>query len=170
MADLSKALAYTLPFEGGWSDRPTDHGGPTMKGITLKLAMHYGITTEEKLRTISDAKIEEIAGAEFWRFDNLTSQRVASKIFDYAFNAGLHSAITLAQGACNVLGDGLIVDGVYGPHTEAAINAAEPSQFLEEFSQLQAHRYRNIVAANPSQAEYLHGWLNRANSLPPEDL
>jgi len=161
MANLAPALLFLLPHEGGWSNDPDDPGGATMHGITLRVAQRYGIMTEDALRAISDEDVERIYRAEFWRFDGITSQLVASKIFDLDVNMGLGTAVRLAQ---QILG--VAVDGSYGPATEAAINAQDPYALVAQLCAAAAGHYRVIVANRPASAKYLAGWLARAAAVP----
>ena len=166
MAEFNKALEYALGSEGDWANDPDDHGGPTWRGLTLKLAQsYYPDLTEDTLRLIGQAEFESIFEREFWRFGNLNSQRVASKIFDMAVNMGLHQALMLLQGRLNIGGAGLAVDGRYGPRTEAAINANQEDWILAGLCQASRDFYTSLIAKDPSQAKY-KGWFTRAAKLP----
>ena len=161
MANLAAALLFLLPHEGGWSNRRNDRGGPTMHGITLALAQRYGIMTEDDLRNISDADMERIYRAEFWRFDGIQDQRVASKIMDLCVNFGGGTEIRMVQ---KILG--VVADGAYGPATEAAVNAQDPDTLIQQISDASVKRYDEIAAAHPEDEEFLAGWLNRAKAVP----
>lgn len=168
MADLARALPWILAHEGGWSDDPDDPGGATMQGITLVTAQRHGITTKEQLRAISSAQVAAIYRVDYWRFDGIDDQSVATKLFDMAVNFGRKTAVKMAQDALNELGASLIPDGLYGPATEAAINAVEPRHLLALLCRDCADRYRSIVRKRPESAKFLRGWLKRADALPPE--
>ena len=161
MAKLEAAMPFLLKHEGGWSNRRNDRGGPTMHGITLALASRYGITTEDALRAISDADVDRIYRDEFWHFDGIQSQPVATKILDLCVNFGGGSEIRMVQ---KILG--VAVDGSYGPATQAAINAQDPSALISQISEAAADRYEEIAAAHPEDQEFLIGWLARAMDVP----
>ena len=161
MAQLEPALQFLLPHEGGWSNRRNDRGGPTMHGITLAVAQRYGIMTEDALRAISSADVERIYRAEFWRFDGIQSQAVASKIMDLCVNFGGGTEVRMVQ---EILG--VQPDGVYGPATEAAVNAQDPDSLISEICAASVARYNEIEAAHPEDEEFLAGWLVRAKAVP----
>lgn len=163
MATLKAAMPFLLKHEGGWSNRRNDRGGPTMHGITLVVASRYGITTEDALRAISDVDVDRIYLAEFWKFDGVQSQVVATKVLDLCVNFGGGTEIRMVQ---KILG--VTEDGCYGPATEAAINAQDPSELITQISQAAVDRYDEIEAAHPDDQEFLAGWLVRARDVPPE--
>ena len=166
MADLTLALPWVLRHEGGWSDDADDPGGATNKGITLATAQRHGIATADDLRQITDDQVAEIYRADYWRFNGLTDQRVATKIFDMAVNMGLRTAVRLVQGCLNALGAGLVEDGAWGPMTENTVNAVPPDRMLQALCQESAEHYHAIVAGRPASEKFLHGWLTRAAEVP----
>jgi type VI secretion system secreted protein VgrG len=167
MATLAQALPWVLRHEGGWSDDPSDPGGATNHGITLATAQRHGIATAEDLRAITDDQVAAIYRADYWRFDGIDDQRVATKIFDIAVNVGLATAVHLVQDALNTLGACLAEDGRWGPKTEASVNAVDPGKLLQLVSYEQAEYYRAIVAHRPESRKFLAGWLVRAQDCPP---
>lgn len=166
MADFARALPWILAHEGGWSDDPMDPGGATNYGITLATAQRHGITTKDELKGIPSAKVASIYYMDYWRFDGVDDQRVATKVFDMAVNFGRKTAIKMAQDALNELGASLMPDGLYGPATEAAINTVEPRHLLALLCRDCADRYRSVVRKRPESAKFLKGWLRRAEALP----
>ncbi|MDR2697480.1 MAG: hypothetical protein LBB40_03275 [Holophagales bacterium] len=167
MANFEPALAYTLKHEGGWSDDPADPGGATNYGITLKTAQRHGITTKQELKAISRYKVEAIYYADYWKFDGINNQRVATKLFDMAVNMGVTTAIILSQQVLN--GEykaALTVDGRLGPLTLAALNNCDPAELLEVLCLVSAEHYRAIAAARPASQKFLKGWLKRAAEVP----
>jgi len=165
MAKFDLALPYLLLSEGGFSDNPHDAGGPTNHGITLHLAQHYGINSVEELRTMSMDKVAEIYETEFWRFDGITNQRVATKLFDMVPNFRAGKAIETAQREMALAGTKLTIDGRYGPATESAINAFG-DRMLDMLCEGCKKHYLAIVAKQPDQVVFLRGWLARAARVP----
>lgn len=168
MAHFPTALPWILSYEGGWVDDPDDPGGATNQGITLATAQRHGIMTKEALRNITPSQVASIYRSDYWRFDGVDDQRVATKVFDMAVNFGRKTAVRMVQNALNELGTYLIPDGLWGPETEAALNAVEPKRVLMLLCRDCADRYRQIAAKRPASAKYLKGWLRRAEALPPE--
>ncbi len=166
MATLAQALPWVLRHEGGWSDDPADPGGATNFGIALATAQRHGIATADDLRQITDEKVAEIYRADYWRFNGLTDQRVATKIFDLAVNMGLRTAVRLVQGCLNGLDAGLDEDGIWGPVTENTVNAVAPDRMLQLLCQEAAEHYQAIAQNRPDSRKFLKGWLARAAGLP----
>ncbi len=91
-SNLPAALAFTLKYEGGWSDHPKDPGGATMKGITLATYRAWldKPVTKTELRNIPAHHVEAIYRQRYWnavRGDMLPSGYDAC-MFDYAVNSG----------------------------------------------------------------------------------
>ena len=166
MAELDAALEFTLPHEGGYSNNPADSGGPTNYGITQATAVRHGYAGNMKELPLEVAKA--IYGAEYWPgLEGVTSQAVASKIFDLRVNFGVSGGNRIAQTAVNELVDPpTAVDGRWGPDTLASINAADPGALLNELATAAAARYQAIVDADPSQETFLRGWMRRALDIP----
>jgi lysozyme family protein len=96
-------------------------------------------------------------------------------VFDQAVNDGSVAAIKLLQTALNrfVVGNPIGVDGAFGPQSfqrlGVALKAGDPSaamgRLLAYYRQAAEDRYNAIVRADPSQVEFLAGWVARARSL-----
>jgi len=166
MAEFLAALPYTLNHEGGFSNDPDDPGGATNKGITLAVAQRHGIGTVDDLRAITDEKVAEIYRADYWKFDVINSQRVATKLFDMAVNMGPKTAIRLAQRGLNDLHAGLKEDGVMGPKTSECINVTDSEHMLTILCDESKRHYLDIVVSRPKSMKYLGGWLRRAMAVP----
>lgn len=151
MADFNLAIPIVLANEGGYVNDPLDPGGETKYGISKRSYPNVNIAS------LTVAQAEAIYLRDFWLFGGITTQAVATKLFDAYVNMR-HDAIKIAQRIVSA-----VVDGSYGPHTEATINAMNPSDFLWEFRHDLAAHYQAIVAANPSEGKFLPGWLRRAN-------
>lgn len=164
MASFALALPYVLRHEGGWSDDPDDPGGATMHGITLETAKRHGITTKEALRAITPEQEAAIYREDYWRFDGIESQRVATKLFDMAVNMGLRTAVKLLQRGLEIQ-----ADGVFGPKTEFEVNHRLPDVVLEILVEESRRHYLDICIARPKSKKYLDGWMARANEVPQRE-
>ena len=175
MADFEKALRYALGNEGGESDIQGDLGGHTNFGITQENLDAYNA---KRPNTDFPANVHDLTyqnaesfyrGEGFWHYDNVLDQVVADKIFDLGVNCWTHEAVLVAQRALGAMGAQLSLDGVWGPATEAAINAADTSIFVPLFVKFAYDHYQGIVAEHPDQEKFLAGWLNRSRKLPNAD-
>ena len=92
-ASYEAALARLLAHEGGYSNHPSDPGGPTNFGITIVDYRKYvkpGATAADvKAMTLDEAK--KIYRAKYWdaqRCDELPAG-VDYAVFDYGVNSGI---------------------------------------------------------------------------------
>jgi lysozyme family protein len=181
MADFSESVDYVLEHEGGISENPNDPGGITKYGISfrflkslpLEKLRSYGVyvsetIAEDDIRELTLDQAKAIYKGEFWDhapFEQLTNQKVANYIFDTAVNMGIAPAVKCAQRACwSIINEyGRIVDdGILGESTLKYINGAFPSCILYAMRSERAGYYRLLVECNPSQREFLDGWLKRS--------
>jgi len=164
MSNFAKSLQFVLNNEGGLTNDPDDSGGITNLGLTKEdLSEFYGG------RSISDAEIEnltpDIAALIYKKFywdemslDQVSSDNVATVIFDASVNQGVPTISRYVQ-----IATGVAVDGVIGPITIAAIEKISLSDLIYFIYNKSKAHYKAIVAANPTQAKFLQGWLNRIN-------
>ena len=157
-------LAFTLQEEGGKVNNPADPGGATNKGITH--ATYTAWRTQQGLpiqsvALMADAEVQAIYQAGFWDANQCASlpAPVDACVFDFAVNAGSHSAKVLQTAL------GVTADGSIGPATLAAANAADPQALASELLALRESYYQQIAQLNPSLAVFLAGWLNRVQAL-----
>jgi hypothetical protein len=144
------AIPGVLANEGGYVNDPDDPGGETNFGISKASYPNVDI------KNLTKAEACAIYLRDFWLFGGLLSQAVANKLLDSYVNEK-HDAIKIAQTIA-----GVVVDGSYGAHTEAAINALDPAFFLGKFRAGLASHYQDIVANNPKESAFLTDWLRRA--------
>jgi lysozyme family protein len=167
MARFEDAIGYVLDNEGGYTNDPADHGGATNYGITDAEARRHGYSGDMRDLPLETAKA--IYLADYWRFDGIEDQHVATKLLDMAVNMGLSTAVKLAQGIA-----GVVTDGVMGPATETRINTLTDSGTSMEHSALLltglvfgcVRRYAHIVGSDHSQAAFIVGWIERALKMP----
>lgn len=162
MANFDKYAPTLKRWEGGFVNDPDDRGGATNMGITLAtFRMYYGSSrTVADLKNISYEQWKSIM-IKYWnrcQGDRIENQSIAEILVDWHINAGLR-AITRTQSAL-----GLKADGIIGAKSLAVLNGDKKMVF-DTIKAARIQYYRNIVAANPSQAKFLNGWLNRVNSF-----
>lgn len=163
-----RIIERILVREGGWSDRPNDHGGATNWGITLPfLSDRLGRpATIEELRALTR---EQSAGHyRDWltatRLDGLchydADSSMADAVIDWAVQSSQSAAVKLLQRALGFTGSD--VDGVLGSQTFAAYDAVvDPWAVVRGIvTQRVQHRVRKVVA-DATQLEFLMGWVNR---------
>ncbi len=94
--NFARCLAFTLLYEGDWSDNPHDPGGATMHGITLRTYSHVlgRQASMTELRNIPSSVVAEIYRQDYWNYikgDTLPSG-VDLLSFDIAVNMGVGRA------------------------------------------------------------------------------
>ena len=159
------AVFCTLDKEGVWSDVANDRGGKTKYGITESLAATYGFP----VRDLTKDQAIAIYKREFWDKLGLSlikSKWVAAEVFDTAANMGRAQATLVAQRACNLLlpGDPLVVDGMMGYKTQAALNALcykYHRHLLAALNGYQFMAYLDIYRSHPSDETFIKGWMRR---------
>ena len=154
MADFDLAIAVVLRNEGGYVSDPGDPGGETKYGISK----HFYPGLDISALTVEAAT--EIYRRDFWRYDGVTDQAVANKVFDLGVNIGMHKAVKLLQQSL----PGLVADGAFGPETLAACNAADPIVLLSTLKNNAVLHYREVARTYPALKKFLAGWMKRAMS------
>lgn len=164
MADYLLAIDYVLANEGGFSNNKNDPGGATNFGIEQREWPEVDIAAITREQAITWYQ------PNYWEkspYSGLTSQQVATKLFDTHVNCGLKTAVMIAQKALGF--SGANVDGSMGPLTLAAINAADKGKFLAEVVSLLTLHYKLLEQQNPSLVVFDGGWTARAEKLPSND-
>lgn len=173
MAVFEKAIGHVLRWEGGLVNHPNDPGGITNRGITIGVFQKYALSvlgvmpSIEALEMLTEAEAKAIYREVFWPAitgDQIVSQDVANIYFDAFVNMS-NSAVAVMQKTLNAMGAHLVVDGIHGPLTLAAINAANPVQLFSNFKAARIKYYTDLAQHRPSMAVFLQGWLNRVNSF-----
>lgn len=177
LVDFDLAVNVVLENEGGLEDSPTDPGGITKYGISLrflrevslgslKRAKIFGEVTEQTIRNLTIDQAKMLYRSEFWEkipLDKLINQDVVNYLFDMAVNIGINPTIKCAQRSCWAVllnKDVFIDDGVMGNETIDSINHAI-FYILPVLRSERAGYYRKLIVLNPSMIGDLEGWLNR---------
>ncbi len=159
MADFYQYAPLLWKLEGGWSDRKSDRGGATMRGVTLATFREfYGShKTKDDLKNISDNQWLIIMHS-YWdrcKGDMIVNQSVADIFVDWHINSGI-SGIRAYQRAA-----GLKVDGIVGKNTLASLNAPDSEQVFNRIRSARESYFRKLVLNDGGQKVNLNGWLNR---------
>ncbi len=165
MAEFREAFEEMIRNEGGYvfHNVPGDRGGDTYAGIARRYHPSWRgwsmIDAQDMSNPDLSTSVEEFYREHFWgrlRGDHIQDQRIAETLFDFAVNAGLRTAVRLAQ---QVLG--ATPDGVMGPITIDLINQHPAKEFLYHYAMAKVARYAEIVNSDRSQSKFLLGWINR---------
>jgi uncharacterized protein (TIGR02594 family) len=130
-SSYDEALERVLVHEGGYTNHPSDPGGPTNWGITIHDARAHWKkdATAADVRGMPLAVAKQIYRSKYWdalRCDDLPAG-VDYTVFDYGVNSGIGRAGKVLQRLV-----GTDVDGEIGPKTIAATETANAAQVIEK--------------------------------------
>jgi len=149
-------LPVILASEGGFVNDPHDPGGPTNLGITQgTLSTWLGRpATVADVQALTPQTVAPIYQKDYWDAAHCGDcpAGVDLMVFDTAVNQGGGLAIRTLQAAV-----GVAVDGVYGPATAAAVEAADPATTVGAIAAARDAYYRSL----PDFPRYGNGWLAR---------
>jgi lysozyme family protein len=161
--------------EKGFTDNPADRGGPTNFGITEAVARANGYAGEMRDMPVSFAR--EVYRKRFIaapRFDRvaLVSPRIAAELIDTGVNMGPSRAAEMFQrwlNGMNAQGSryaDVFVDGRIGDVTLDALSkylrwrgSEGESVMVTALNCTQGVRYLEIAEKDPTQEEFLYGWV-----------
>lgn len=185
MADFQKSYPVVRENEGGYANNPNDNGGETYKGIARKFWENWSgwkiIDSYKKHIKSFESALEKDQGLQlsvlsfykehFWDelcLDQVSDQTIATELFDTGVNMSTNTAATFLQRTLNVLNNqgklysDLLVDGKIGPKTIQVLNAHKsPKRVLKVLNCLQGAKYVAICENNPTQEQFMWGWMNR---------
>jgi len=156
LSNWQKSFELMLQSEGGFVNHPSDPGGMTNLGVTKATWENWvGRESDEaEMRGLTPEKVEPLYKKKFWdavRGDELPVG-LDYLAFDFAVNAGPGRSIKIMQSAV-----GVTPDGGFGPMTMAAVQAVNPVELIERFSQAKEDFYRSLNTFST----FGKGWLNR---------
>jgi len=155
-SNWDNAFKLMLKSEGGFVNHPSDPGGMTNLGVTKATWENWvGRESDEaEMRGLTPEKVEPLYKKKY--FDAVRGDELPMGLdylmFDFAVNAGAGRAIKTLQTAV-----GVTPDGGFGPMTMAAVQAVDPNELIERFSQAKEDFYRSLTTF----ATFGKGWLNR---------
>lgn len=162
MADmrLPDILDWLKIQEGWYSNDPEDKGGETAWGISNAIrlaAIGRGLIPNTSSKDLSWAQAQLIYKVMFW--DRVDCGSIPAPycwwVFDTEVNQGVQGVRFLQRSV------GATADGVFGPDTLIACQAANPVLALIRFQTLRLESYRLDLKAD----RYFRGWANRCGSL-----
>lgn len=165
--------------EGGYSNHPSDKGGPTRWGVTQAVARKYGYHGDMRNFPREQAVvIYKILYFDHPDFDLIApiSTRIANELFDTGINMGPVIAAQFFQKSLNALNakgtlyPDIAEDGDIGPATVKAFEAylaARPNfsagdkivVMLRMLDGLQTARYIDIARNREKNEDFMFGWI-----------
>lgn len=187
MANSKKIVQFIISHEGGFVNDPKDSGGATNKGVTLNTfrSIFGNNKSIADLKKMTTEQWNVVFNHCFWNKingDDISSDKIAAVITDFAWNSGVSRAVKYAQTILHVT-----VDGICGPKTVTALNGCDETDFVNSYlndrrrfllqsaglSSSSANLY--LAQTNPAKIstarskdkdkKYIKGWLVRVNDL-----
>lgn len=181
-----------LNVEGGFTNDPTDAGGPTNHGITWATWQTYAnqdLGIEPTLYNLKHLTVEQakvIYKKEYWDkilADQINDGDLRYMLFDFYVNAGWHAIVRLEK-TLNQLGVNIDTDRVITMNDIRKINDFRNQIVLYNKFKKNRKKYyhhitridvENYLEEHPSASDeeisqntnkkYIDGWINRVNSF-----
>lgn len=154
-----------IKVEGGYVNDPSDSGGETNYGVTVKVARENGYTGEminlpvELAYDIYKAKYYDAVKA------GEMPELIAEEVVDTAVNMGTGRAGKFLQRALNLVTDcELVVDGMIGKATLSALNSYmakrnDPETLCKILNSFQGYYYAELAESRVKDRKYVYGWF-----------
>lgn len=178
MADAKKAIDFMLHQEdaklaGVITNTKNDHGGTTRFGLCAKFhpaLVEAGFFDAAKVPHDQALQMAEATYtteyAKPLRIEALKSDMVACAMISFAVLDGLPSAMKMLRNALDTFGYCLsITAALEDDATFAAENEVAEDKLVAALVQHQRARAQQIVAHDPTQADFAKGWSRRADQV-----
>lgn len=167
MSWRDKVLSMVIDVEGGYTNNPDDHGGPTNYGITLSTLQFArgdaNLDATDVRRLTYEEAVDIYKRLYATPFLWIEDASVYKFVLNAAVQHGVPAATRLLQRALQVKDDGRI-----GPATKAAYTSTPAAVLLQRLVIERLRYYADIIRAKPSQRTFAAGWMARiANDLSP---
>ncbi|MGE4056632.1 MAG: glycosyl hydrolase 108 family protein [Vicinamibacterales bacterium] len=157
-------------FEGhAFTNDPTDPGGATKFGVTLRALTAYRrkksgdltlVVTADDVRAMTRGEAVDVLMTAYAVEPGLVfilDERLRFVAIDYAVHAGPAQAIAALQ-----RGVGVKVDGAFGPISQDAVNRHPNAvQLGAHVLAARAEAMQRLIAARPAMQKYQSGWFAR---------
>lgn len=172
---IKQAIDHVIQVEGGYADNADDPGGPTMYGITQRVARRHGY--QGPMRELPRSVAREIYLGSYVRdprFDQVgdLSWPVAEELVDTGVNMGVADAGRFLQRSLNAFNrdeafySDMTVDGIVGEKTLAALEAYLDKRgdegetiLVRALDCLQGAEYIALTESNDRYETFVYGWL-----------
>ena len=160
-SNFDLALKVVRRWEGGLVDHPSDPGGITKWGISLRFLRAIkldingdGVINGQDVQYLTEQEVKRLYHNYFWSkcYCDFLPVGVSLAVFDCGVNQGPLRAKRFLQKALKVK-----VDGKIGPITLAAADKADSTELLGEFMVRRALHYSSLT----NMIVFGLGWFRR---------
>lgn len=183
MQTVEQIAAAIVAREGGFVDDPDDPGGATNHGVTIGTMRSLGLDLDGNgrvdaadVRRLDPTQAARIYVEHYFRrprLDRLPAMLQPS-VFDMQVNAGAN-AVKILQRLLSRMGFACADDGIVGPRTEAAAQAAAaaaPAHLADAYGIARRNYYYALADARPASRKFARrkdggkgGWITRAEEF-----
>ncbi|MGJ8545176.1 MAG: holin-associated N-acetylmuramidase [Sulfitobacter sp.] len=183
MQDVRKIAEEIVSREGGYVNDPDDPGGATNFGVAIHTLRQLGFdldgdgaVTSADVRRLTRAQAVDIFIRHYFE-KPLIGQLPAPlqpSVFDMYVNAG-SNAVKILQVLLGTMGFAVAVDGVLGPQSLGAAQAAfeaAPLHLVDAYAIARRNYYFRLADRRPASRKYARskaggkgGWITRAESF-----
>lgn len=183
MQSVRQIAESIVDREGGFVDDPDDPGGATNHGVTIHTMRRLGLdltgdgsVSVADVRALRRDQAVEIFVSQYYQRPRIADLPAALQpsVFDMYVNAGAN-AVRILQGLLREMGYAVAVDGVIGPQTIAAAEAAaepEPLALRDAYGVARRNYYFRLADARVASRKYARsraggkgGWILRAEEF-----
>lgn len=183
MQSVQDIAEQIVAREGGFVNDPDDPGGATNYGVTIHTMRRLGLdlTGDGKVsvadvRALTRGQAVDIFIQHYFERPKiaLLPQPLQATVFDMYVNAGAN-AVKILQRLLNDMGQRVTVDGVLGPKSVGACEAAmrmAPDHLVDAYGIARRNYYFRLADRRPASRKYARtrkggkgGWIKRAEEF-----
>lgn len=176
MSLKQKVIDQIIKVEGGYVNDPSDSGGETNYGITVRVARKFGY--KGNMKDLPRSTAFEIYEKRYWdsmlldEVEEIAGEKVAEELADTGVNMGIGRASEFLQRSLNVLNNrgqnypDLKVDGDVGGKTLNALKAfmakrgsSGESVLYNMLNSLQGAFYVTLAERREKDEKFVFGWF-----------
>ena len=183
MQTVQQIAKEIVAREGGYVNDPDDAGGATQYGVTLATLQRLGLDVTQDgrvdvadVRALSQAQAVDIFVEHYFIAPGISDlpAELQPSVFDMYVNAG-SNAVKILQRLLRDMGFDVVADGVIGPQTSAAAQAAsrvDATTMRDAYGIARRNYYFRLADRRAASRKYARarngskgGWIRRAEEF-----
>lgn len=183
MQTVEQIAQEIVAREGGYVDDPDDPGGATNFGVTIHTMRRLGLDLTRDgvvdaldVRALTRDQAVTLFIDHYYQRPGIARlpESLHASVFDMYVNAGAN-AVKILQRLLREMGQEIAVDGLIGPQTVAAAEAAAkaaPDHIADAYGIARRNYYLSLADARPASRKFARnraggkgGWIKRAEEF-----
>lgn len=183
MRDISEIANEIVAREGGYVNDLDDPGGATNFGVTIHTMRRLGLDLTRDgvvdaldVRALTRDQAVSLFIEHYFQRPGIARlpESLQASVFDMYVNAGAN-AVKILQRLLREMGQEIAVDGLIGPQTVAAAEAAAtvaPEHIADAYGIARRNYYLSLADARPASRKFARsraggkgGWIKRAEEF-----